>query len=257
MRGNGDSVLDLDLLASPWSFWFCPWSCWFVTANLKRSFTRKEKPKKRKRKKKRKKLKQNKQSYSLDRKNDRAGGQKSSLLAQVGTFFSFLALFKHFNTGSYQMLHVLEHSKIVSFSKNMPNALLDCKNDCADGQKSSLKELLATTRMADFSTVFILKPKFFCENHTRQKLFYISSYVKFLVKIILIVIETRPKHGLCSCNKSPAAYSYQFNNICRTINSSQKNREITTGKTWQHPKLTSYPALNKVEIRCKMKGLTS
>ena len=58
MRGNGDSVLDLDLLASPWSFWFCPWSCWFVTANLKRSFTRKEKPKKRKRKKKRKKLKQ-------------------------------------------------------------------------------------------------------------------------------------------------------------------------------------------------------
>ena len=162
MRGNGDSVLDLDLLVSPWSFWFCPWSCWFVTANLKRSFTRKEKPKKRKRKK-RKKHKQNKQSHSLDREND-------------------------------------------------------CR---AGGQKSSLKELLATTRMADFSTVFILKPKFFCENHTRQKLFYISSYVKFLVKIILIVIETRPKHGLCSCNKS-AAYSYQFNNICRTINSSQK-----------------------------------
>ena len=155
------------------------------------------------------------------------------------------------------MLHLLEHSKIASFSKNVPNALLDCENDRAGGQKSSLKELLATTRMADFSTVFILKPKFFCENHTLQKLFYISSYVKFLVKIILIVIETRPKHGLCSCNKSPAAYSYQFNNICRTINSSQKNREITTGKTWQHPKLTSYPALNKVEIRCKMKGLTS
>jgi hypothetical protein len=104
----------------------------------------------------------------------------------------------------------------------VPNALLDCENDLAGGQKSSLKELLATTRMADFSTVFILKPKFFCENHTRQKLFYISSYVKFLVKIILIVIETRPKHGLCSCNKSPAAYSYQFNNICRTINSSHK-----------------------------------
>merc|ERR1712051_757210 len=251
MRGNGDSVLDLDLLASPWSFWF-------VTANLKRSFTRKEKPKKRKRKKKRKKLKQNKQSYSLDRKNDRTGGQKSSLLAQVGTFLRFLALFKHFSTGSNQMLHVLEHSKIVYFSKNMPNALLDCKNDCDDGQKSSLKELLATTRMADFSTVFILKPKFFCENHTRQKLFYISSYVTFLVKIILIVIETRPKHGLCSCsNKSAAAYSYQFKNICRTINSSQKNREIITGKTWQRPKITSNPALDKVEIRCKMKGLTS
>jgi hypothetical protein len=64
----------------------------------------------------------------------------------------------------------------------VPNALLDCENDLAGGQKSSLKELLATTRMADFSTVFILKPKFFCENHTRQKLFYISSYVKFLVK---------------------------------------------------------------------------
>merc|ERR1712129_329748 len=94
MRGNGNSDLDLDLL-------FSAWSCWFVTANLKRSFTRKEKPKKKR--KKRKKLKQYKQSHSLDRENDRAGGQKSSL-----------------------------------------------------------KELL-TTRMADFSTVFI-KPKFFCEN---------------------------------------------------------------------------------------------
>merc|ERR1711956_199242 len=94
--------------------------------NLKRSFTRKEKPKKKR--KKRKKLKQNKQSHSLDRENDRAGGQKSSL-----------------------------------------------------------KELL-TTRMADFSTVFI-QPKFFCENHTRQKLFYISSYVKFLVKIILMSLK--------------------------------------------------------------------
>ena len=188
MRGNGDSVLDLDLLVSPWSFWFCPWSCWFVTANLKRSFTRKEKPKKRK-KKKRKKLKQ----------------------------------------------------KLFLRPRKRPRWR----------SKSSLKELLATTRMADFSTVFILKPKFFCENHTRQKLFYISSYVKFLVKIILIVIETRPKHGLCSCNKS-AAYSYQFNNICRTINSSQKeNREITTGKTWQHPKLTSNPALDKVESDAK------
>merc|ERR1712228_10730 len=101
-----------------------------VTANLKRSFTRKEKPKKRKRKKKRKKLKQNKQSHSLDRENDRAGGQKSSL-----------------------------------------------------------KELL--TRMADFSTVFI-QPKFFCENHTRQKLFYISSYVKVLVKIILTSLKQDP-----------------------------------------------------------------
>jgi hypothetical protein len=100
--------------------------------NLKRSFTRKEKPKKRKRKKKRKKLKQNKQSHSLDRENDRRAG----------------------------------------------------------GQKSSLKELL-TTRMADFSTVFI-QPKFFCENHTRQKLFYISSYVKFLVKIILMSLKQDP-----------------------------------------------------------------
>merc|ERR1712051_740363 len=117
MRGNGDSVLDLDLLASPWSFWF-------VTANLKRSFTRKEKPKKRKRKKKRKKLKQNKQSYSLDRKNDRAGGQKSYLLAQVGTFKLFLALFKHFSTGSNQMLHVLEHSKIALFSKKCAKCTL-------------------------------------------------------------------------------------------------------------------------------------
>merc|ERR1712008_311105 len=70
MRGNGNSDLDLDLLFSAWSFWF-------VTANLKRSFTRKEKPKKKR--KKRKKLKQNKQSHSLDRENDRAGGQKSSL----------------------------------------------------------------------------------------------------------------------------------------------------------------------------------
>lgn len=70
------------------------------------------------------------------------------------------------------------------------------------------------------------------------------------------VIETRPKHGLCSCNKS-AAYSYQFNIICRTINSSQKNREITTGKTWQHPKITSNPALNKVKSDAKWKGLTS
>merc|ERR1711971_434624 len=85
------------------------------------------------------------------------------------------------------MLHVLEHSKIAYFSKNVPNALLERENDRSGGQKSSLKELLATSRMADFSTVFILKPKFFCENHTRQKLFYISSYVKFLViKIILI-----------------------------------------------------------------------
>merc|ERR550534_1860344 len=148
-----------------------------------------------------------------------------------------------------------KRKKRKKHKQNKQSHSLDRQNDRrAGGQKSSLKELLATTRMADFSTVFILKPKFFCENHTRQKLFYISSYVKFLVKIILIVIETRPKHGLCSCNKSPAAYSYQFNNICRTINSSQKNREITTGKTWQHPKLTSYPALNKVEIKCKMKG---
>merc|ERR1712086_309730 len=74
MRGNGNSDLDLDLLFSAWAFWFCPWSCRFVTANLKRSFTRKEKPKKKR--KKRKKLKQNKQSHSLDRENDRAGGQK-------------------------------------------------------------------------------------------------------------------------------------------------------------------------------------
>merc|ERR1712238_89630 len=27
MKGNGDSDLDLDLLFSAWSFWFCPWSC--------------------------------------------------------------------------------------------------------------------------------------------------------------------------------------------------------------------------------------
>lgn len=40
--------------------------------------------------------------------------------------------------------------------------------------------------MADFSTVFSIQPKFFCENHTRQKLFYISSYVKFLVKKIIL-----------------------------------------------------------------------
>merc|ERR1712008_425184 len=150
----------------------------------KRSFTRKEKPKKKR--KKRKKLKQNKQSHSLDRKNDRAGGQKSSL-----------------------------------------------------------KELL-TTRMADFSTVLI-QPKFFCENHTRQKFVLYFKLCKIFSQNHFDVIETRPKHGLCSCNKS-AAYSYQFNNICRTINSSQKNREITTGKTWQHPKLTSNLALDKVDI---------
>ena len=113
MRGNGDSVLDLDRLVSPWSFWFCPWSCWFVTANLKRSFTRKEKPKKRKRKKKRKKLKQKQTKLFLRPQNDCAGGQKSSLLAPVGTFKLFLALFKPFSTGSNQMLHVLEHSKIA------------------------------------------------------------------------------------------------------------------------------------------------
>jgi len=154
------------------------------------------------------------------------------------------------------MLHVLEHSKIVYFSKNMPNALLDCKNDCADGQKSSLKELLATTRMADFSTVFILKPKFFCENHTRQKLFYISSYVTFLVKIILIVIETRPKHGLCSCKSLLPIPTSSIISVVQLIQA-KKNREITTGKTWQRPKITSNPALDKVEIRCKMKGLTS
>ena len=124
MRGNGDSVLDLDLLASPWSFWFCPWSCWFVTANLKRSFTRKEKPKKRKRKKKRKKLKQKQTKLFLRPQNDRAGGQKSSLLAQVGTFKLFLALFKHFSTGSNQMLHVLEHSKIALFSKKCAKCTL-------------------------------------------------------------------------------------------------------------------------------------
>jgi hypothetical protein len=116
-----------------------------VTANLKRSFTRKEKPKKRKRKKKRKKLKQNKQSHSLDRENDRRAG----------------------------------------------------------GQKSSLKELLIT-RMADFSTVFI-QPKFFCENHTRQKLFYISSYVKFLVKIILMSLKQDPNMDFV-----PAAISLQL-----------------------------------------------
>lgn len=45
--------------------------------------------------------------------------------------------------------------------------------------------------MADFSTVFI-QPKFFCENHARQKLFYISSYVKFLVKIILTSLKQDP-----------------------------------------------------------------
>ena len=139
----------------------------------------------------------------------------------------------------------------------MPNALLDCENDLAGGQKSSLKELLATTRMADFSTVFILKPKFFCENHTRQKLFYISSYVKFLVKIILIVIETRPKHGLCSCNKSPAAYSYQFNNICRTINSSQKKSWNYNWENMATSKINIQSCLEQSWIRCKMKGLTS
>merc|ERR1711956_187257 len=155
-------------------------------ANLKRSFTRKEKPKKKR--KKRKKLKQNNQSYSLDR-----------------------------------------------------------KNDCEGGQKSSLKELL-TTRMADFSTVFI-QPKFFCENHSSKIVLYFKL-CKIFSQNHFDVIETRPKHGLCSCNKS-AAYSYQFNNICRTINSSQKNREITTGKTWQHPKLTSNPALDKVESDAK------
>jgi len=31
----------------------------------------------------------------------------------------------------------------------------------------------------------------------------------------------------------------------------KKNREITTGKTWQHPKLTSNPALDKVESDAK------
>jgi hypothetical protein len=64
----------------------------------------------------------------------------------------------------------------------------------------------------------------------------------------LIVIETRPKHGLCSCNKSPAAYSYQFNNICRTINSSQKKIvKLQLGKHGNIKKLTSNPALDKVE----------
>jgi len=103
--------------------------------------------------------------------------------------------------------------------------------------------------MADFSTVVTNQPKFFCETHpTRQKLFYISSYVK-LVKIILTSLNQDQNMDFVPY----FAYSYQFNNICRTINSSQKNREITTGKTWQHPKLTSNPALDKVESDAKWK----
>lgn len=31
----------------------------------------------------------------------------------------------------------------------------------------------------------------------------------------------------------------------------KKNRELTTGKTWQHPKITSNPALNKVKSDSK------
>ena len=58
-------------------------------------------------------------------------------------------------------------------------------------KSSALKELLLT-RMADFSTVVTNQPKFFCETHpTRQKLFYISSYVK-LVKIILTSLNQDP-----------------------------------------------------------------
>merc|ERR1712008_645340 len=180
MRGNGNSDLDLDLLFSAWSFWF-------VTANLKRSFTRKEKPKKKR--KKRKKLKQNKHSHSLDRKNDRAGGQKSSL-----------------------------------------------------------KELL-TTRMADFSTVFI-QPKFFCENHTRQKLFYISSYVKFLVKIILMSLKQDLNMDFVLAISLLPIPTSSIISVVQLIQA-KKNREITTGNTWQHPKLTSNPALDKVESDAK------
>merc|ERR1712129_246693 len=154
----------------------------------KRSFTRKEKPKKKR--KKRKKLKQNKQSHSLDRENDRAGGQKSSL-----------------------------------------------------------KELLTATRMADFSTVFI-QPKFFCENHTRQKLFYISSYVKFLVKIILMSLKQDLNMDFVPAISLLPIPTSSIISVVQLIQA-KKNREITTGKTWQHPKLTSNPALDKVESDAK------
>lgn len=160
MKGNGDSDLDLDLLVSAWSFWFCPWSCWFATANLKRSFTRKEKPKKRKkRKEKRKKLKQNKQSHSLDRENDCAGGQKELLTYNKNGWF--------FNRFFYP------------------------------------------------TQIFLWKP------YSSKIVLYFKLCKIFSQKNHFDLIETRPKHGLCSCNKS-AAYSYQFNNVCRTINSSQE-----------------------------------
>jgi hypothetical protein len=130
----------------------------------------------------------------------------------------------------------------------VPNALLDSENDRAGGQKSSLKELLATTRMADFSTVFILKPKFFCENHTRQKLFYISSYVKFLViKIILITsLKQDPNMDFVPAISLLPIPTSSIISVVQLIQA-KKNREITTGKTWQHQKITSIPALDKVE----------
>lgn len=60
--------------------------------------------------------------------------------------------------------------------------------------------------MADFSTVFI-QPEFFCENHTRQKLFYISSYVKFLVKIILTSLKQDPNMDFVPTSSISLSYN--------------------------------------------------
>ena len=103
--------------------------------------------------------------------------------------------------------------------------------------------------MADFSTVFI-QPKFFCENHTRQKLFYISSYVKFLVKIILMSLKQDPNMDFVPAISLLPIPTSSIISVVQLIQA-KKNREITTGKTWQHQKLTSNPALDKVESDAK------
>jgi len=102
--------------------------------------------------------------------------------------------------------------------------------------------------MADFSTVVTNQPKFFCETHpTRQKLFYISSYVK-LVKIILTSLNQDPNMDFVpyAISLLPIPTS-SIISVVQLIQA-KKNREITTGKTWQHLKITSnWTKLNQMQ----------
>jgi len=106
--------------------------------------------------------------------------------------------------------------------------------------------------MADFSTVVTNQPKFFCETHpTRQKLFYISSYVK-LVKIILTSLNQDPNMDFVpyAISLLPIPTS-SIISVVQLIQA-KKNREITTGKNMATSK--NNIQLNKVKSDAKWKG---